>query len=186
MCHCPLGGAWWQLLGPWLLQGEAPRQLEGQTPWGAEGRSERPADSRMRVCRGWGWGSSWPCWGKWGPPQEGLGGWFRVRMTRWEGHGTLEIRHRELGPFLLEWYLPPPPSHQMLEALPPRLRKTGHREEVCLGASPPPTSRAILCPPGPGGGWAPLPLEPSDKGTTPGPPSCGRPRPKWHSHAPCA
>lgn len=46
----------------------------------------------------------------------------------------------------------------------------GHREEVCLGASPPSTSRAVLCPPGPGGGWAPLPLEPSDKGTTPGPP----------------
>ena len=112
--------------------------------------------------------------GKMGAPSGGMGGCFRVRTTRWEGHGTLEVRHREVGPFLLEWYLPPPTGHQLLEALPPRLRKTGRREEVCLGASPPPTSRAILCPPGPGGEWATLPLEPSDKRTTPGPPSCRR------------
>lgn len=65
--------------------------------------------------------------GKMGAPSGGTGGWFRVRMMRWEDHGTLEVRHKELGPFLLEWHLPtpPPPSHQMLEALPPRLRKKG-------------------------------------------------------------
>ena len=66
------------------------------------------------------------------------------------------IRHRELRPFCRRGTSHP---HQAVKCWRSFLRgrEDRHREEVCLGASPPSTSRATLCSPGPGGGWAPFP-----------------------------
>lgn len=128
----------------------------------------------MSVCLGWGWRSSWPCWGKWGPPQEGLGGWFRVRTMRWEDHGTLEVRHRELGPFLLEWHLLPPPSHQMLEALPPRLRKKGIGRRCVWGLPHHPPAEQFSALQDQGAGGPPCLWSLQIRGPPQGPQSCGR------------